>query len=72
MSTRTIAIILLLIVSIPLNVSILSSIHVPSSISINYRQAMAQNTNLSLTPSAIMPDFLTYHNSTYGITTISF
>jgi PsbP-like protein len=68
MSTRTIAIILLLIVSIPLNVSILSSIHVPSPISIKYQQAMAQITNLSLTPSAIMPDFLTYHNSTFGIT----
>jgi hypothetical protein len=56
-------VILLLIVSIPLTIAISSNIPVVSTIFHN-QQAMAQK---KTTSASIMPNFFTYHNSTYGI-----
>jgi len=65
--TGTVFVILLLIVSIPLTLGISYNIPVFSTI-FHDQQAMAQKTTTSTSPSStVMPNFLTYHNSTYGI-----
>src|SRR5919202_4224292 len=56
-------VILLLIVSIPLTISIFSTIPVDSSIFRN-QEALAQDTATLTRP---ISNFLTYHNSTYGV-----